>query len=116
MPEDRTQEVTAAIGVRVRELRLLREWSQEKLAERAGITVEMVSRAENARMVPSLGTLLSLADGLGLGLPELLDPDCPRPTEGVNDQEYELLMAWRKLSSEGREHLLAFLQDSTARK
>jgi len=112
MTEDKTQEVAAAIGARVRHLRQLHQLSQETLAERAGLTVVMISRAENARMVPSLGTLLALAKGLEVGLADLVDPGRPLPADGVDEHECELVLAWRKLPESGREHLLAFLKDT----
>lgn len=111
MTEDKTQEVAAAIGARVRHLRQLHQLSQEVLAERAGLTVVMISRAENARMVPSLGTLLALASGLEVELADLVDPNRPLPADGVDEQECELVLTWRKLSAAGQAHLLAFLQD-----
>lgn len=62
-----------AIG---RAIRLLREASgltQEKLAERAGITYQYLSAVENGRENFSIGVLESVASALGLDVPALVE-------------------------------------------
>ena len=46
--------------------------SQEELAHRAGVSIRYVSLLESRCHRPGLGTLKSLADGLGLTLTELV--------------------------------------------
>ena len=53
-------------GRRLRELRLERELSQEKLSELAGLDKNYVSEAERGRMNPALLTIGRLADALGV--------------------------------------------------
>lgn len=48
--------------------------SQRALAERAGITYVHVARLELAQSDPRLSTVVKLAEGLGLTVPELLTP------------------------------------------
>ena len=110
-----SQETVVAIGLRVREMRKLRGWSQETLAEHAALPVEMVSRAENARVVPSLGTLQSLCSGLGVGLADLVDPGRPLPAEGLTVEESALLRTWRRLGPKSRRHLAGLLEDLVPR-
>ena len=110
-----SQETVVAIGLRVRELRKLKGWSQEKLAEHASLPVEMVSRAENARVVPSLGTLLSLCQGLGVGLADLVDPERPVPVDGVTMEESALLRRWRRLGPSAQQNLSGLLDDLLSR-
>src|SRR5688572_29267955 len=55
-------------GSLLRQYRMAAELSQERLAERAGLSVRGISDLERgARRVPRLETLRLLADGLGLG-------------------------------------------------
>jgi transcriptional regulator with XRE-family HTH domain len=60
------------LGGRLRQLRLAREWTQEQLAEAAGITSTYISDLERGEKVPSLSILLRLARGLDIPLAELL--------------------------------------------
>jgi transcriptional regulator with XRE-family HTH domain len=49
-----------------------RGFSQGALAERAGITRDAVHKIEMGLRSPRIGTLLALADALGVGLGDLL--------------------------------------------
>jgi transcriptional regulator with XRE-family HTH domain len=52
------------LGMRVREVRRLRQLSQEKLAEKVGVDPKQISRIEGGKSAPSLDTLESLARNL----------------------------------------------------
>jgi transcriptional regulator with XRE-family HTH domain len=67
----RTDE-TIAFGRRIRELRVERGWTQEALAERAGINTLQVGHIERGANDPKLTTILGLAKALGLGPEQLL--------------------------------------------
>ncbi|HEU5150661.1 MAG TPA: helix-turn-helix transcriptional regulator [Iamia sp.] len=75
MPRRREEDaaVAAAFGRRLREIRLQRELTQERLAEAAGVHPTFVSNLERGYRVPTLVTLIRMADALEIGLPELLD-------------------------------------------
>jgi len=62
-----------AFGKRVRELREARGWTQEQLAEAAGLTSVQVSRIENGANEPKLTTILRLVRALGVKAGRLLD-------------------------------------------
>jgi DNA-binding XRE family transcriptional regulator len=62
------------LALQLRALRAQQNWTQEELAERAGLHPQQVIRLENARANPSLPTLVAL--GLALKV-------CIRPTERV---------------------------------
>lgn len=47
-------------------------YSQERLAARAGLSRDTIHRIEGAKRSPQLGTLLALADALGVDPRELL--------------------------------------------
>ncbi len=60
------------IGRRVRDARLKKGISQEKLAELADTSLSCISRLETGRAMVSLEKLLLIADALNVGIDELL--------------------------------------------
>jgi len=60
-------------GATVRRIRLAREWTQEDLADAAGLTATYVGQVERGDKVPSLTVVLKLARGLGVPPADLLD-------------------------------------------
>jgi transcriptional regulator with XRE-family HTH domain len=70
--------VALALGRRVRELRLKREWTVEEAAERFGIEPAHVRRVEAGRTNPSLATLVSIARAFSTEVVDLLE-ERPRP-------------------------------------
>jgi len=66
-------EAKSAIGATIRQLREAAGFSQERLAERAGITYQYLSAVENGKENLSLGILEALANGLGLSLATLVE-------------------------------------------
>jgi transcriptional regulator with XRE-family HTH domain len=56
----------------VKQLREQRGWSQEKLAERAGLDWTYISGIERGLRNPGLNTLGSLARAFGVSLPMLV--------------------------------------------
>jgi transcriptional regulator with XRE-family HTH domain len=59
-------------GATVRRLRTERGWTQEDLADAAGLTTTYVGQVERGDKVPSLTVVLKLARGLGVAPPDLL--------------------------------------------
>ena len=62
-----------AFGIRLRQLREQRGWSQQALADVADISKPTVQRIEQAKFSVTLDVLLSLARGLEMPLSQLLD-------------------------------------------
>lgn len=60
------KQVAEAFGQRVRELRLEKGMTQEQLAEAAGLHPTFISNVERGYRVPTIVTLLKLADGLNM--------------------------------------------------
>jgi len=57
---------------RIKEFRKKKEWSQQKLAEKSGLSFNTITRIEQGiGDSPTLKTLVKLADALGVGLDEL---------------------------------------------
>jgi len=67
----RKLDVLTRLGARIRLLRTEREWTQETLAERAGITWRYVSAIERGTKGATVETLVSIAGAMDLGLSEL---------------------------------------------
>lgn len=58
---------------RLKELRKERNWTQQKLAEKANLSFNAITKIEqSASEHPTLKTLLKLADAFGIGLDELV--------------------------------------------
>ncbi len=61
------------LAKRVKECRKQKGWSQQKLAEKTGLSFNTVTKIEQGvGDSPTLKTLLKLADALGVGLDELV--------------------------------------------
>ena len=67
------QQVLLALGKRLRELRAERDISQEAFADQCGLHRTAMSLLERGKRVPSLRTLLTLSQGFGIPLSELLE-------------------------------------------
>lgn len=72
--DDQAAALAVAVGARVRRERQDRRWTLDRLAEASGLSRRMVVNVEQGAVNPSVGTLLRLADALGLGLPALVEP------------------------------------------
>jgi transcriptional regulator with XRE-family HTH domain len=53
-----------ALGLRVQAIRQQRDWTQEKLAERCGVSLGYLARVETGYHNPRMTTLVKLATGL----------------------------------------------------
>ncbi|RKP49624.1 helix-turn-helix domain-containing protein [Pararobbsia silviterrae] len=60
------------IGRHVRALREARQWSQEQLAERAGLNRSYIGEVERGTVIASVVTVDKIAQALDLSLSELL--------------------------------------------
>ena len=61
------------LAKRVKEFRQQKGWSQQKLAEKTGLSFNTVTKIEQGiGDSPTLKTLIKLADALGVGLDKLV--------------------------------------------
>jgi transcriptional regulator with XRE-family HTH domain len=61
------------LSKRLKELRAKRSWTQQKLAEKANLSFNAITKIEQgAAKHPTLKTLLKLAEAFGVGLDELV--------------------------------------------
>lgn len=63
--------IKKSLGRRMRELRLKRNMTQEKLAEKTGLSVTFVGLIERGENIPSVKTCNRIAKALGVSLDEL---------------------------------------------
>ena len=75
MARDRARDraIAAAFGERVREVRAEAGLTQEGLAEAADLHPTFISNVERGYRVPSLPSLIKLANGLGVPASRLVD-------------------------------------------
>lgn len=86
-----SQDVDAAIGATLRNLREAQSLNAKQLAERSGISAAMISRIENALVSPSIATMTALTGALNVPLVtlfrntsvELADYTLTRQGQGV---------------------------------
>lgn len=70
---EQAEAIAVAIGRRVRQGRLDRGWTLDRLAQRSGVSRRMLVNVEQGAANPSIATLLRLADALGIALPSLVE-------------------------------------------
>lgn len=63
----------AAVGKRIRELRLERGWTQEQLANESGVTRPILNAVENGKRGLLFERLFDIAEALGVSASDLLD-------------------------------------------
>ncbi|MGN1105052.1 MAG: helix-turn-helix domain-containing protein, partial [Huintestinicola sp.] len=78
------------IGNFLRELRNEKGITQEKLAEKYGVSSRSVSRWENGSTMPDLGILVELADYYQIDIGEIIDGE--RKSENMNKETKETLL------------------------
>ena len=68
----RSTRILDALASRIKELRLEKHISQEELAHRSGLSRTGMGFLETGKRWPRLDTLMSVAEGLGISVDELL--------------------------------------------
>ena len=66
MTDEQKQQTRDRIGLRIASLRKLKEWSQQELAERAGLQRTHISRIEAGKYAVTLETIQAIAEALGM--------------------------------------------------
>jgi transcriptional regulator with XRE-family HTH domain len=73
------------VTARIRELREAAGWSQADLAERAGVSRQLVGAVEAGRHTPNVAAALALAHALGRSVEELFAAPAGRPVPVLGD-------------------------------
>jgi len=90
--------LSAQIGLRIRELRRDRAWTQRDLAARANLTLPQLSRYENGARRTHVGVLIRIARSFGVLVDLLLPQQGDIPPDPV---DAELLKRIRRLAALG---------------
>jgi transcriptional regulator with XRE-family HTH domain len=85
-PADR--ELLAAVGLRIRVAPVARRWTQEQLAEAAGLSSSCVARLELGRHALTVVTVRRIAGAVGVSLGELLGRAVSGPAVVLRDRSY----------------------------
>jgi transcriptional regulator with XRE-family HTH domain len=103
---DTDEELARRFGRQISDARKVRQWSQEALAERLGVSTTHVGFMERGERMPSVGMLVKAARVLDLSLDAIF---LPRP--GATDQRRDELVALAAgVSPAMRGHALALLR------
>ena len=60
------------IGMRIRQVRKVKGWSQDELAKKCGISMSFLGHIERGTRIMSLDTFVRICEVLGVGADELL--------------------------------------------
>lgn len=74
-PVDPAAQNRADFGRRLRALRRERGWTLAQLAERSGVAISTISKAERGIMAPTYDRMLQLARGCGVDMAEFFAPE-----------------------------------------
>ncbi len=105
-PTHTDQELSRAIGERVRQVRATR-MTQERLAEILEVQPQTISRYETGAIPLSVAMVYRVAEALGVGVDALLPVDTGSPDED------ELLERFRALDADGRTAVLSVIRRMT---
>ncbi len=75
MHKIRSKDVMLRFGKNVHEIRILKGFTQEQLAEEAKISQVQIARIESGRLNTSISTVSAIADALGVNEGELFKKD-----------------------------------------
>ena len=96
--------------MKLKELRISKNLTQEELAKKLSMTQKTYSNYENEKTEPNIKTLIQLADFYQVTLDYLLD----RNISGIlNSQEYELLSMFRTLNEFEQTRVIEFVRFET---
>lgn len=102
----------AAVGERIRQLRLARELTQTELARQIGIQQSDLSRMEKGEYRVSLDVLFRLLHTLEMSLGEFFGD---LAATDLTPTEIKLLQSFRTLSREGQHDVVEFAEFKRAR-
>ena len=108
-------EAVQIVGKRVREIRKLQALSQRDLARRMNVPRTYLSKVENCKVVPTVGTMCRIASALSVDVCHLLySREFLQVTEGEFLEEIVPLL--RSLTSQQRAVILRAARDAALRR
>ena len=88
------------IGSRIREIRIKKGMSQAELAEKADLSLPVISSIENAHTKIWLITFAKIAEALEVSADDILRLNTPAPSMGYSDEFAELLNGCNQTEAE----------------
>ena len=76
-----------SFGMRVKQLRIQRNITQEELAEKIYVSRQTISNWENNKSYPSVDYLISISEELGTSLDKLIKEEATEAFQEENDEE-----------------------------
>ncbi len=78
--EQKTREIFQGISDRIRQIRQQQGLTMDSLAKKAGFTKSYLSQIENLKREPTIGTLVTIANALGISVFSLIGTEAPAGT------------------------------------
>ena len=88
------------LGDRIRTIRISRDFSQEELAEKTGLSRENINRFENATKKIGIEALVSIANALHVSVEDLLLDSLKHPTATADSELHRLLLDCSKVEEQ----------------
>lgn len=99
--------------MRLKELRLLKHESQQKLGIILNVSQTMISRYENGDALPDVNTLIAIAKHYNVSvdfLVELSDDKLPYTKSNLPEQEQNLILLFKQLDFTQKEKVVSYIQ------
>ncbi|GGB95691.1 transcriptional regulator [Oxalicibacterium flavum] len=81
--EDAATAIELHLGKRISKLRAARGFTQDQLAATTGFTKGYLSKIENSKVIPPIGTLVKIAQVLDTDVADLLEPEAAEDLSAV---------------------------------
>lgn len=108
--EATSETLKTSVGALVREARRTSGMTQKELADRIAITVQALSAIENGRSLPSLTSVLTLSQVLGVPIAAALEAGA-NTTEGLQIDAAKVLNAMARMDQRARAVAATMLQE-----
>ncbi len=99
--------------MRLKELRLLKKESQQKLAKILNVSQPRISRYENGTAFPDVDILIAIAKHYNVSvdfLVELSNDKLPYTKSNLPEQEQDLLLLFKQLDYTQKEKVISYIQ------
>lgn len=105
-----TEILAEKLGTNIRSLRSKKGWSQTELADKIGVHLTHINRIENGKYLPSLDTVVLLADALESSLDILVNGSTESSKDiRIEDQSFaEKIRLLNSLNEEEKKRLFFF--------
>lgn len=107
---ERTREIDAQIGRRLRLFREMKGITQVNLANMVGLTFQQIQKYEHAQNRISCSKLVEISDALDVGLADFFEEILGVESKKVSNEELAMIANVRKQRQDIRVALCAFLK------